>query len=442
MGLLATPGLAHASEPHSRVVVANAVDYTPQLVKNEAFPKPHVDAVALLGGTTVAGGLFDTVTHGGASYPRRHLFAFDSATGAVSKGFVPQVGGGQVWALATDPDTGSVYVGGNFKTINGVDRAALVKLDLKTGAIDPTFKPSFNVGRVNDLEVVTLAGKKRLVVASNIGKRLFSLNPTTGVDDRYFTAGFTEGIPGVGSWGGGVAAYAFAIDPSKTDIAVTGNFMKVGGVQRVRFAMLDLGTTAATLSSWYYPGFAKPCAATRLNDARRIAYLQGLDWSPDGSAFTVAATGKITDSSDDIWYQRLGDKNKPNTTVCDAVGRFRLADDTKPAWINYTGGDSVWAVADTGPVVYASGHFRWFDNPDGYAAIGIGDKTSGAPAAERRGIAAINTGNGLANAWNPGVASTIGGKAFLATRSGLWVANDSPRFGKESHFGIAYAPVP
>jgi hypothetical protein len=120
-----------------------------------------------------------------------------------------------------------------------------------------------------------------------------------------------------------------------------------------------------------------------------------------------------------------------------------LADPTKPVWINYTGGDSVWSVADTGVAVYAAGHFKWLDNPDGYASLGIGDKTSGRPATYRQALGAIDPVTGLANAWDPRLSETrIGGKAFLADANGLWLGNDATKLRGEPHLGLAYVPVP
>lgn len=435
IGLLLTPALAYAGVPHDRVVSADPVDHTPQLVKTDGVPRPHVDAIALSGNAVYAGGLFDTVSKDGASLSRVNVVAFDGATGAVSTTFMPRIEGGQVWALAADPVTNSVYVGGAFKTVDGVKRAGLAKLDAATGARDTLFKPPFTNGQVKDLEIATIAGKKRLIVGANAGKRLMSLDPATGAHDGYLDAAITEAIPG--AWGK-VGIYQIAIDPSATHLVATGNFLKVDGISRRGFLMLDLNATGDSLSTWYYPGFSKQCTSTH---PRRIAYLQGVDWSPDGSAFNITATGQITKSKDDIWYHRLGDQNKPNTTVCDAIGRFSLADPAKPDWINYTGGDSVWSVSDTGSAVYTAGHFKWLDNPDGYASLGIGDKTSGAPAVSRRGIGAIDPATGLANSWNPGLVGTrIGGKAFLADSGGLWVGNDATRFDGELHLGLAYAP--
>ncbi len=435
LGSLHVTSYAEMLQP--TVVSTRAASHTPQVVSTLTVPFPHVDAIATLGATTLAGGLFDSISQDGQFYPRSNVVAFNATTGAVSTTFRPQIAGGQVWAVATDAATNSVYVGGSFKTVNGATRAALVKLNATTGAADANFRPPFAGGQINDLEVITLAGVKRLVVAGSSGRKLMSLNPATGQDDGYLTSVVSDPVPG--AWGG-VSIHRFAINPARTRLVATGNFLKVDGLARSKFFMLTLGANGDSLASWYYPGFAKACATTA---PRRIANLQGVDWSPDGTAFTITATGQIPARTTDIWYHRLGDANKADTAVCDAVGRFRLADSTKPAWINYTGGDSVWTVSDTGAAVYVAGHFKWLDNPDGYASQGTGDKTSGAPAVSRRGIGAIDPGTGLANGWNPGLTATrIGGKALVPDSNGLWIGNDATRFNGEAHYGLAFAPVP
>ncbi|WP_214057985.1 hypothetical protein [Nocardioides aquaticus] len=409
----------------------------PRLVATDTLPNPHVDALAVLGDTMFAGGAFDRVEQGGVEALRTHVVAFDRGTGELSTRFTPRLAGGQVWALATDPATSSVYIGGTFTSVDGVVRGAVAKLDATTGALDTGFRPAFRKGQVNDLELVEVGGVKHLVVAGNPARKVTSLNPATGRDDGWITTSVTDQLPG--SWGT-VTAHQIAVDPSRTHLAVTGNFQQVDGEARSKFFMLDLAPTSTSLSPWYYPGFAKPCATQA---PRRIANLQGVDFSPDGSSITVTATGQIPAEKTDIWYARLGDANRPDTSVCDGIGRFSLADPTKPQWINYTGGDSVWSVSDTGAAVYAGGHFKWLDNPDGYASIGTGDKVSGAAAARRSAIGAIDPRTGLAVSWNPGLGQTkIGGKAFLADSAGLWIGNDAASFGGTPRRGLQLAPLP
>jgi hypothetical protein len=344
------------------------------------------------------------------------------------------IDGGQVWAMEGDPATGSVYVGGDFKTVNG-RTASLVKVNA-AGQVDAAFNPPFRAGRVNEIELVNVGGTKRLIVGGSFGGKLLALNPATGSNTGLIKESITgEVCYSVCSWGT-TSVYDFAVSGDR--LAAVGNFAQVGGLARLKFAMLDLSRAAGDqLTSWYHSGFAKRCAT---DHERRVANLQGVDFSPSGSHFSVAATGQIPASHADIWHF---DGAKPvNSTVCDAVGRFAVADMSKPQWINYTGGDSVWTVADTGAAVYAQGHFKWMDNPDGHASLGTGDSHSGRPAARRPGIAAINPATGLALPWNPGVSARSGGRALEVTPDGLWVGSDSPRFGSEQHYGIAFAPLP
>jgi hypothetical protein len=352
----------------------------------------------------------------------------------------------------------TVYVAGDFTTVNGVARAGLVKLDLATGKADPTFNPYFKSGRVRDLLLTNVGGKQRLLIAGSMSNKIASVDPTTGKNDGYIDTVVADPI--AGAWGG-LAVYKIAVDPSGTHLAATGNFQTVDGAPRRHFFMLDLRNAAApndgtTLSSWYYPGFAKDCSSTA---ARRIAYLQGVDWSPDSTDpthryFTVTATGQIPKQKSDVWYHRLGDNNLPNTTVCDGFGRFDLHDDTKPEWINYTGGDSVWTVADTGAAVYVEGHFKYVDNPDGYASHNVGDikacptyvpgdttETTGC-ATRRSGVAAVDPTSGLAiQTWSPAAPTKTGGKVILPVSNGVWFGSDSTNFGAEKHYGIAFAPL-
>ena len=185
--------------------------------------------------------------------------------------------------------------------------------------------------------------------------------------------------------------------------------------------MANISGAQATLDDVVLPAVRErvqldPPAADRLPAGRRLL--------ADGAHFSVAATGQIP---------RSGDRFE---TVCDAIGRFAMSDDSEPEWINYTGGDSVWAVSDTGAAVYAQGHFQWLDNPFGFAS------QDGGGAARRLGIGAINPTTGLALPWDPAKPAPDRRPALVATSAGLWVGSDSLRFGGEPRRGIAFAPLP
>jgi hypothetical protein len=113
-----------------------------------------------------------------------------------------------------------------------------------------------------------------------------------------------------------------------------------------------------------------------------------------------------------------------------------MSDDSEPDWINYTGGDSVWAVSDTGSAVYTQGHFQWLDNRCGFASRPCG------AAVNRLGIGAIDPITGRALPWAPEKRAQIGGRSLVATSAGLWVGSDSIGFNGEPRRGIAFAPLP
>jgi hypothetical protein len=425
---------AQASSLQPDVVIENPVDDTPQLVATTNVPKPHVDAIGQVGSTIFAAGLFDQVvpSSSGLGVPRQNFVAFDANTGALKEatsGYQDPVINGQVWAIATYGN--SVYVGGQFTTVNGITRPRLVKINATTGAVDTNFNAGFKGGIVWDLKIWEGPGgsSPMLVVAGSMGKKLMALNLTTGAKLSYFN-NLTVADPLPNAWGG-VALYNIAISPDGTKLAATGNFQTVAGPfqNRTRFFMADLTGPSASLHPWYYPGFAKPCASTH---PRRIAYLQDVDFSPNGSYLVVTATGQIPISKADIWPTGSSTYH----TVCDAAGRFDMNDMSKPAWINYTGGDSVWSVAATGAAVYVQGHFQWLDNPNGWAS------KDGGGAARREGIGAIDPDSGKALPWDPPKPAQIGGKSLLATSAGLWVGSDSLKFNGEPHRGIAFVPLP
>jgi hypothetical protein len=407
--VLGLPAPGGAAVPHPDVVLDEAADDTPELVPSGPVDRPRADALAQRGDTVYVGGWFERVSHGGSTYNRTNIVAFDADTGAV-RSFAPALDG-RVWALAAAG--GSIYIGGEFTTVNGVARAKLVKVDATTGAVDPAFRPQIG-GKVNALVVA----RGRLFVGGAFAKKLTAIDLATGADTGFFNLSITDPLPN--AWGN-VAVYAMAINAAGTRLVATGNFRTVAGQSRTRLFVADLGASSASLSSWYYDDLARPCVST---NPRRIAYLQGVDFSPDGSYFVVVSTGQISRPAD------LGE------TVCDAAARFDLDDDSQPAWINYTGGDSLWSVAATGPAVYVQGHNTYLDNAGGWQNHPVPG------AVVRRGVGAIHPGTGQAMAWNPNKPAQIGGKAFLATDDGLWIGSDSINVGGEPHRGIAFMPLP
>ena len=135
-GLLVLPSPA-VNVTHDRVVSANPADGTPWVNNGRVY------ALAMIGTTMYVGGTFTQVQEANASiYPRSYLFAFDTTTGAISKTFKPTLTGA-VNALATDGT--SLFVGGDFTTVNGETHGRLVALDA-SGAVVGGFAADVTTG--------------------------------------------------------------------------------------------------------------------------------------------------------------------------------------------------------------------------------------------------------------------------------------------------------
>jgi hypothetical protein len=398
------PAQASLSQP--AVVSENPSDTTPHIVlSNTSF---DVRAFAQVGRTVYAGGLFNEVQDWArtTTYARQSFVAFDSETGVISP--LNLAFNGTVGAIEATADGTALFIGGAFSTVNGITRRGILKYDLVNNRIDPTFAPT-GMRTVHDIK---LLANGSVIAAGNFTKKLMALNPTTGAD----TGAINITVTGVVNPADETRVRHIAVSPDGTRLVATGNFATVNGQTRRRAFMLNLGPTA-TLSTWRAPRFDVTCPA----GGSRLESAQGVDFSPDGSYFVIVTTGG------------------PNGTtgLCDAAARFETANvssTVQPTWINFTGGDTLYSVAATGPAVYVGGHQRWLNNP-------LGRDSAGPGAVERPGIGAIDPVTGLALPWNPTKSREHGTMVLFATPTGLWVGSDGANFGREDHAGIGFAPL-
>ena len=416
--MVGVSGVAVAgNQEHTQVVVERAADFTPHIASSGR--RPHAFAVAQMGDTVYVGGRFDIVQNANRTvdYSRNNIVAFDAETGAI-RSFAPNIDG-DVWALEATPD--GLYVGGRFKNVDGVRRPAIAKLDLVTGAMDTTFDPAFKAGRVSEIKMVD--GK--LFIGGSFPRRLDALNPLNGRPVRYQGERYMDvSVQGSLEFSTDkIEVFKFSINSAGTRLVGVGNFQTINGADRKRAFMLNLGDSDVTLSDWYYPPLDKRCRTTSGN---RIAYLQDVDFAPDGSYFVFVSTGFVPQTTAEI-----------GEALCDAATRFEtdILAPVRPTWINYTGGDTLHGVEVTGAAIYVSGHSRWLDNPFGVDSAGPG-------AVVRPGGGSIDPVTGKANDWDPVQRHRTGGYNFLATDAGLWHVSDGQRFAGRYHRGIVFTPLP
>ena len=399
-----SPLPAQASLSQPAVVSDNPADTTPHIVLDA--PSQDVRAYAQVGHTIYAGGRFNHVQDPArtTTYDRQNFVAFDSETGVVSP--LNLSFDGIVGAIEATADGTALYIAGGFSTVNGITRRGILKYDLINNRVDPTFAPT-GMRTVSDLELVNGS----VIAAGNFTKKLMALDPTTGAD----IGSINITVAGVTDPADETRIQYISVSPDRTRLVATGNFTTVNGQGRRQAFMLNLGSTA-TLSTWHAPRFDVHCASTT-----RLVTAQGVDFSPDGTYFVIVATGGPSGTNG----------------ICDAAARFETANvssTVEPTWINWTGGDTLYSVAITGPAVYVGGHQRWLDNPLGHDSAGPG-------AVSRPGIGAIDPVTGKALAWNPTKSRNHGTMVLFATSRGLWVGSDGEFFGGEDHVGIGFAPL-
>ncbi len=140
-------------EPRSYLAAINPV--TGDLTSFDPQLNSPVNTLVLSpdGSTLYAGGGFTTVNNGAVS--RNRVAAFNTATGLVTD-LDPDVGDGQVNALAVSTDGAELYVGGTFTTVNGdTPRNRLAGFSTATGLatdFDPNMDNTVNALAFNNLQ--------------------------------------------------------------------------------------------------------------------------------------------------------------------------------------------------------------------------------------------------------------------------------------------------
>ncbi len=395
--------------PQPAIVTDNPSGWTPNVLDGK------VEAIAQVGSTMLIGGTFTQLqepTTGAPVLARANIAAFDASTGAISTTFAPTIDG-EVTTIIPAADGTSVYVAGYFNTVNGVTTRKVTRLNVSTGATVAGFKAAVPNSNVQDMRLVhgqlVIAGGFTTVGGLTRGQ-MASLDPATGKLTTFLQHTFAGPLNG-----GALTVNKIDATPDGNRILGLGNFSTVDGQARSLLFLLDTSGATSVLSPWATSFFAPGCS--RSFDT----YMRDLDISPDGTYAVVSTTGA---------YGGV-------TSPCDTQTRWDLTNQNpnqQPVWRNVTGGDTTYAVAISGSVVYIGGHFRWANNP--YA----GD-SAGPGAVAREGIAALDPATGLPLSWNPGRERGVGVFDLLATSAGLWVGSDTDLIGGEFHYKIAFFPL-
>jgi PKD repeat protein len=364
-----------------------------------------------------------------------NVMAFDQATGTINANFRPVLSGGSLNSLATSLLPGpvvngdpTVYVGGNFNTVNGTSAKYLALLDTTNGQLVTTFAPKLD-GAVN---AIVLAGGRLIAGgvfthALPVGSQtwvthqgLAALDPSTGALDPYMQVqtgtthhSYTGVAPNTAFAPVGVKS--MALTPDGTKLFVDGNFKNVtdqtgAAYLRDQIMLIDLGATSSAID----PNWATQELDAACYSNSEDSYVRGMAMSPDGSYFVVTASGGDGTNAD-------GTKG-----LCDSASRWETGatgTNVQPTWVDWTGRDSLYSVQITADAVYVGGHERWMNNSNGHDSPGPG-------AVPRAGVAALDPSSGVPYAWNPGrTPRGAGTYSLLATSSGLYTGADTAYWG-------------
>jgi PKD repeat protein len=410
---------------HDNLVGPLPVDWSPRVLDG------RVNAIEEVANRVVIGGSFAEYQQYNSSAvisDRPNLFAINKNTGVIDTGFRPLING-DVQALVGAADGVSVYVAGNFTSVNGQDVRNVVKLNLATGQLDPTFSVRA-IGSVLDMvrrgDRLFISGA--FTTVNGVARaNLAEVDAATGqVRDTVNFAFTDEKLTGSGL--GRRSVSKIDVTPDGSLMVAIGNFGRVDGELREQIAMIDLLARPARLHDWQTREFRQQTDAAIAAGSQTqnwcasafATYMRGVDFSPDGSYFMVTTTGAAN-------FPRL----------CDTSTRWTTSErgsNLQPQWIDYNGGDTYYDVASTGAAVYVGGHHRWNNNPFGRDSAGPG-------AVPREGISALDPRNGMPLSWNPGRQRGVGVFDITSTDTGLWLGHDTDRVAQRLRPRATFFPT-
>lgn len=323
-----------------------------------------VRTLAVLGNTVYLGGDFTTVN--GA--PRARLAAVDATTGDV---------------LAFRADTNRVnkvavggnrlYVAGTFSTIGGVPRNRVAAVDITTGAVDETFNPDVNA----TVEGLAVMGDRSKVFIGGLYSSVHGTSTTrlTAID------GFTGEVVGPTFHDVSGLALDLALNPDGSRLAAAlgeyGNqgalFNTTTGTKMFRQRCGGDAQAVAIAGDNFYTGNHEECEGNfdiRLVGNSMLTGERQTDWLPTFDRFwgvhDLATDGRILAVAGD--FTRVAGQSAQGITV------FEAAPPPPPAPVRLANG-ALWRYHD-GPTVDDTWAAEGFDDSawsPGAAQFGYGD---------------------------------------------------------------------
>jgi hypothetical protein len=340
---LALVALSLLAGPPAVADIAPPSSATPATVGSASLPTAQLTGAGAIGwvnvvagGTVYVGGSFSGARAPGATSggsPRANVMAYSLTSGALTS-FAPTTNG-QVRAMAISPDGRTLYLGGDFTTVNGAPRNRLAAVSTSTGAVT-TWNPNVNgtVRVIRTTASTVYVGGEFSTVGSATRARAAAVDATSAAP--------TAWAPSVNGY-----VQSMALNPDGSRVAIGGFFSTIDGQSGGGFGIVD-ATRGSTL-------YGTPIRSL-VTDGSSTSAIWGM--SSDGT--NVYGSGYYSQTAPD----RSGNLE----------GTFAVSWATgSTVWLQDCHGDEYSNVAMNG-AVYVLGHPHYCgDVPGGYAQSGMQD---------------------------------------------------------------------
>ncbi|WP_199424897.1 LamG-like jellyroll fold domain-containing protein [Actinotalea solisilvae] len=270
----------------------------PATVSADPLPTVQINGVVwaqlVVGGTVYVGGNFTRARPAGSpagsnEVNRTHLLAYDLATGVLVGSFNHTLNG-QVEDLAASPDGRTLYVAGQFTTVDGQNRYRVASFDLPGGGLNGTFRPTVN-------GTITSVGATATSVV--IGGNFSAVNGATRQKVAALTpAGANQALSATIPSG---SVHALTVAPDGASVVIGGNFTTVNGSSNPGYGLARLAlATGANLplpvNAAARNGGANAAILSLESDGQKFygaGYVFGSGGNVEGSFAADWATGSL-----------------------------------------------------------------------------------------------------------------------------------------------------
>jgi hypothetical protein len=260
--------------------------------------------------------------------PRGNIVAYTASTGVLTS-FAPKING-EVKSVVASPDGKTLYVGGSFTAVDGLNRYRLAAFSTATGALLSTFAPTLDA----TVDSISVSADSRTVYVSGV------FGTVQGVT-RTRLAAFNAADGSLTGWAPSADAevQAILVSPTGGRVIVGGMFTSINGTLEYGLASLD-ATTGAVV----------PWAANKVI----------MDEGPNAAILSLSTDGTSIFGTGYVYGQPVTGNFEGVFSAAPTTGDIN--------WLEDCHGDSYGAYA-TGGAVYVASHEHFCANVGGFPDI-------------------------------------------------------------------------